>query len=404
MIEEISFKECPSLNYLPLHKDLPVQKFGLNLTSVILSECKSVDNKFVQVLTQVTGSNLRKLDISYTSADCLVLLCLAGYSLDKVFEMETSEEIDTDRGNCSDNNYGDNNDNGYEDNIYNGDNEALQVAHSSQQQKLVYEEISCKTMNSSSDLCDVCLCVKKGKSPPEILPCYLDEYEVIEYMIPCKSKTKHNDWEIISMVSETESLICQCSETFDFTTTPPLHQPPQHQSPQQSQPQQQQKHQLFQPNLIYVSMENIDLCEHKFGNECFELFLSSNRNLEHLFISCDDSASPVIENLDCIIENEIHLKTFHLSKTTMGLGLNMDKFMNHSQCLVDFELDGNPADVSDTALIQLIKQNLNIRRLSLADTCTNDDVVLAIANILNEKVGLQINFQNSRDSLIFRYH
>ena len=338
---------------------LPLGKFGLHLTSVTLSECKSVDNRFVRALTEVTGSNLRKLDISFTSADCFSLLYLAGFTLAKVLELKNLTGIDED------------------------DTLLQQQPTCSSHQECEEEVIPVEENSLITGVCDICLGVQGGGKTPENDP-RDDDFEVIEYMVPRKSENEHDDWEIFSMVDETEIAPCRCTATTgqqeifeDFK-----------QQQQQIKLHAETTEQLFKPNLVWVDIADMDISHNVLSKKCFEVFLKSNKRLEHLFVSWNNLDVDTL-NLDCIVQNDIHLKSFHFVKTMVVVGINWDSFVNYSQSLVDLDLYG-ASFMSDASIIQLVRMNLNIKKLGLSQSSISDQVVLVIADVLCEKVGFEV--------------
>lgn len=282
-IEEFSFKDCPTLRYItdPFAPSPSLQgECESLLTSVSVCGCKLVDNKFIQALTEMTGVNLKKLDISCTSADCFALLYLAGYTLEKVFQLK--EPLD---GTIND---GEDTNGSYH----------LTPAASALRNDLLNTNLleNAPVM----EVCNICFSACVGRVIPEV-PVQEEQFEIIFSKFPCQSNSNHDDWEVYSMVDESDINLCQCPA---ITETSLLHNVEEERIKLRTVT----KEKLFSPNLVYLDIIGMDFPDDELGKQCLELFLASNTNLEHFFISWRKLDS----ELNCLVQNDIQLKTLHL--------------------------------------------------------------------------------------------
>ncbi|XP_066926221.1 uncharacterized protein [Clytia hemisphaerica] len=347
MFEKI-ISQCPTLENLSLDECcnlggfsstcLRFQTFGSSLTSISMSGCKSVDNKFVRNLCSVTRSNLKWLDISYTSADCLALIYLAGFTLKMACQITNLKELG-----------------GTILRDVELNEELNDLFEYDQNMKCASPEIKCKD------------CLERQREATLI-----EDYYNIGNIIPCNSKTNYEDWDVISLSQEENLLSCTCKDLQqNKMTTIPIDPG-------------LEKGQLFEPKLIYLDINNLEFYYNEFGRKCLELFMDSNKCLEHFFISWNNLDN---EMLKCISKNDINLKTFHLDNCSGLIGLNWDGFGQYCHSLVDLNLTG-ASFLTDRAIIQLIQNNQNIRKLGLSEASISDEVVHSITDLLSEKLEL----------------
>lgn len=361
-LEDIQLEECQIKDNSLFHQN---QSFGSALTTVSLCGCQSVTNSFIKALTSVTKSNLKSVNISRTNVDCKALIYLAGFAPSD--RTEPVKEIVFD----------------LPADLNDQENERISL-HLKDVSAYCAEEVRMKRANVTS-------------SEPITSDSNFDDGPIIPdvlYDSDCES------WDIISLdgldlqidevrlSSRLDDVNISDSPTKEIEKTCDPYEDGDDAFDSGDFPADLKIEFLYSlrkkfcPNITSLDITQISFFDDGIGSKCLEIFVESNKCLSDLSLSWESLSN---HDLKCIAQNECELRSLSLIDCLEINGEGIKILGDSCHLLVNIDFKGI-SFIDNASLIHLIEKNPNIRWLGFAESSLSDEVVIKIADVLQEKL------------------
>jgi len=247
---------------------------GVNLTSLSLAGCQCITSTFVRRLTQLTQSNLKSINISYTEVDCTALVYLAGYTLSTAVQMANLSDLD---------------------------GTVLKDVEVNKELNKLLNQVDSDTPKASSQVCAYCNKDEAQSNKTISTVDSFNEYDIIKGLCKHNIYDYNDEWDVVSL-EEVEIEVSMNSECTCGIQPAVL-------SNREPEEDDGTLKQLFQPKLVCLDITSINFYDDDLGKRCLELFLQSNQCLQQFYASWSKLDN---EMLETIAKNEIDLRSLSL--------------------------------------------------------------------------------------------